>query len=238
MDNIKKFIEENVNLINLNQFDELYKKLSPLDRTHLSDIFIKAGIDFLSFMKNIPNECFYRSTEVATLIIPKNIKRIGNRAFVDSSLKSVLIPTSVKSIGDSAFSGCYRLASIKIPDSVTSIGYGVFETCSHLTSVTISDSVTSIGDEAFLGCYSLTSITIPDSVTSIGNWVFENCSSLTSITIPDSVTSIGDGVFSGCKKLRRILFNGTRNQWNTIVKQDSWNQDTGDYKIYCTDGEI
>lgn len=49
--NIKTLIEENIDLINSNQFDELYKKLSVWDKGKLSDVFITAGIDFLSFMK-------------------------------------------------------------------------------------------------------------------------------------------------------------------------------------------
>ena len=143
---VTKVIKDNIDLINSNQFDELYKKLSVWDKGKLSDVFITAGIDFLSFMKKIPNECFYYSTEVTALMIPGNIKRIGNCAFVNSSL--------------------------------------------------------------------------------------------TSVSIPNSVTSIGNYAFSSCRNLERILFNGTKEMWNSIVKGTDWNPNTRDYKIQCIDGEF
>ena len=105
------------------------------------------------------------------------------------------------------------------------------------TSFTIPDSVTIIGERAFCNCTSLTSIEIPDSVTSIGSYAFYNCISLTSIVIPDSVTSIGSSAFAGCTSLTRIDFGGTKAQWNAIRKDSGWNSYTGNYTVYCTDGE-
>ena len=118
-----------------------------------------------------------------------------------TKLKTLVIPDEVKRIGDSAFRGCSSLTSVTIPDSVTSIGDWAFYGCSGLTSVTIPDSVTSIGDCAFYGCSGLTSVTIPDGVTSIGDGAFAVCSGLTSVTIPDSVTSIGNNAFSWCSEI-------------------------------------
>ena len=194
--------------------------------------------------------------------IPNGVTSIGESAFHDcSGLTSVTIPDSVTSIGYYAFSGCIGLTSIDIPDSVTSIEYGTFYDCSGLMSVTIPDGVTSIGSEAFSGCIGLTSIDIPDSVTSIEYGTFYDCSGLMSITIPDSVTSIGNYAFSGCigltsidipysvrrighlafwvcSSLTSINFNGSTYQWNAIDKSSSWNVGTGDYTIYCSDGNI
>lgn len=99
-------------------------------------------------------------------------------------------------------------------------------------------NVTSIGSSAFSSCERLTSITIPDSVTSIGSSAFSFCSGLTRITIPDSVTRIGHSAFYGCSRLTSINFNGTKAQWNAISKGQNWNEDTGSYTVYCTDGTI
>ena len=54
-----------------------------------------------------------------------------------SNLSSIRIPNNIKKIGDYAFQGCEKLSSILIPNSVTSIGNCAFQYCSGLTSVTV-----------------------------------------------------------------------------------------------------
>ena len=181
----------------------------------------------------------FGSTEFTEIIIPDTVVSIGAYAFAFcNKLTTIHIPNTVKKIGDEAFNSCKNLASIVIPESVTSIGSSAFYGCSSLTSIVIPDSVTSIGSCAFSGCSSLTNIVIPDSVTSIGEYAFCDCSSLTSIVIPDSVTSIGDCAFGWCSNLTSITFEGTIAQWNAISKDSRWNDGTGNYTVYCTDGSI
>lgn len=102
----------------------------------------------------------------------------------------------------------------------------------------IPDSVTSIGNTVFVWCSSLTSITIPDRVTSIGNLAFYWCESLESITISKSVTRIDLMVFAYCKSLTSITYTGTKAQWQAISKDSNWDDNTGNYTVYCTDGNI
>ena len=124
--------------------------------------------------------------ETMTSLVDVDLSGITNTSGVNfnskTNLMRVVLPTNLKSIGEYAFSWCSSLTSLTIPNSVTSIGTQAFYECSSLTSITIPNSVTSIGDWAFNDCSSLTSITIPNSVTSIGNYAFHFCSSLTSIT--------------------------------------------------------
>ena len=110
--------------------------------------------------------------------------------------------------------------------------------CSSLTSITIPDSVTSIGNSAFGWCSGLTSIVIPDSVTSIGVGAFYKCSGLTSVTIGNGVTSIDNYAFEDCSGLVEIHYNGTRAQWKAIKKVYYWDYYTGDYTVYCADGNL
>ena len=65
-----------------------------------------------------------------------------------------------------------------------------------------------------------------------------NCTSLTNITIPESVTSIGDCTFISCSDLTSINFKGTLDQWSRIKKAGNWDDETGNYTVYCTDGLI
>ncbi len=174
-------------------------------------------------------------------VIPTDgsVTSINDSAFCGcNDLTSITIPDGVTSIGDSAFCFCRSLASITIPDSVTQIGEDAFYWCSELTCITIPDSVIHIGEGAFVSCTSLVNITIPNRVTGIRRYAFDGCSGLTSITIPDSVTSIDDSAFNNCQNLTSITFQGTKAQWNAIIKGCDWNADTGNYTVYCTDGSI
>lgn len=132
----------------------------------------------------------------------------------------------------------YIPSSLKSVTVTSDILYGAFYNCTGLTSVTIGGSVTSISNSAFYNCTGLTSVVIPDSVTSIGKEAFRGCTGLTSVTIGNSVTIIDSYAFRGCTGLTRITFNGTKAQWGAISKGYEWSVNTGNYTIYCTDGNI
>ena len=90
----------------------------------------------------------------------------------------------------------------------------------------------------FSDCSSLTSIVIGNSVTNISSFMFSGCNKLVSVVIGNAVISIHQKSFSDCTSLTNINYVGTVEQWNTIVKNTSWNKNTGTYTVYCTDGEI
>ena len=176
----------------------------------------------------IGRQAFYKSNELASVVIPNSVTFIDEGAFEScpnlttvnipngittissttfngcSSLSSITIPNSVTTIGNSAFYGCSTLTSINIPNNVTTIGSSAFGGCSGLTSVSIPNSVTTIWGHAFRDCSNLTSITIPNSLTTISNYTFWNCSCLLTVTIPNSVTTIEDGAFMDCSNLSSI----------------------------------
>jgi hypothetical protein len=58
------------------------------------------------------------------------------------------------------------------------------------------------------------------------------------VTIPDSVTSISAYAFVECSNLTEVTFEGAIRQWNAITKEEGWDEGTGSYTIYCTDGQI
>ena len=186
---------------------------------------------------------------LASITIPDSVTSVGEWAFDGcSGLASITIPDSVTNISEGAFAGCESLESINVSKenrAYHSEGNCLIETASKTliagcqNSIIPTDgSVTSIDDSAFSGCASLESITIPDSVTSIGDWAFHGCSSLASITIPDSVTSIGDWAFDECSSLKKITYNGTKQTWKSIKKEEEWNSGMPYCTVCCKDGDI
>lgn len=211
--NVKQIIEDNLDLINENDFNELYQKVSIDDRGELSYVLLDSGIDFLSYMNCVPAYAFFLST-----------------------IKKINIPQNIKSIEAYSFFGCTGLTSITIPDSVTGIGSSAFFGCTSLTSVTIGNSVTSIGYEAFRYCTGLTNIIIPNSVKNIRSVAFYGCTGLKSVTIPSSVKDIDWQAFSDCNNLRDINFKGTKKKFLSIpIGSDAIRDGV---TIHCTDGDF
>ena len=146
------------------------------------------------------------------------------------------------------FMGCANMtAAPTIHEGVSDI-LASFINCTNLSDVTIPASVTNIGNYAFRNCSKLTTITIPDSVTVIGNYAFANCTNLTSATIGDGTTSIGHRAFQDCTSLTSIVFEGSVEQWDAIIKhsdtfvdgvaQVTWNLNVPATEVVCSDGVV
>jgi hypothetical protein len=95
-----------------------------------------------------------------------------------NEIKDLVIPNNVTRINDYAFLGCSGITSVMIPESVNEIGIYAFKDCTGLTSVKIPNSVTKIGAYAFSGCNGLTSIIIGNRVKFIEGAAFEKCKEL------------------------------------------------------------
>lgn len=202
----------------------------------------------------------YLSEDFEAVVVESNCKAIGVGAFYGcGKLKSVSLPDGLASIGSSAFGYC-GFTSIKLPASLTNIGGRAFEYCQRLKSITIPNGVTEISTRTFEGCYrlgnvnlgrnlmriwefafadsGLKSVTIPDGVTHIGHAAFYGCGVLTSVSIPASVRGIGSQAFSYCSDLTTIRFNGTKAQWEKVVRGGMWDFYVSAKSVSCTDGTV
>ena len=77
---------------------------------------------------------------------------------------------------------------------------------------------------------------IPNAIKGIAAGAFQNFTTLQAISLPASMQTLRERCFDGCSNLNRIDFRGTMEQWRNIIKHNTWNLNTGDYKVYCIDG--
>ena len=98
-------------------------------------------------------------------------------------------------------------------------------------------SITEILGQAFCCCENLTGLVVPEGVTEIPmNMLFET-QKLTTLTLPTTITRIEAYIFYS-PNLTTINYNGTKAQWNAIEKDELWDDSTGEYTIYCSDGNV
>lgn len=220
-----EFIRKHANLIDNNQFDEIYRKfifdLSTTGGVNISaftQVLVDAGIDFISHMTQIPAGCFKYVNNIQKIIVPSNIDFIGHQAFAFSSLKYIdLSAISIQRIFPAAFNGCSELKYVKMPETIIEIGESAFSECKSLKRIDIPDSVTKILPGAFAES-DLEVIKFPHKMAHIEGQVFSRCVDLRSIYIPKHVTKIDCRSFSTCPNLRDIYYSGSEDRWNNRIK--------------------
>ena len=109
-----------------------------------------------------------------------------------------------------------------VPEGVTQIGKYAFSDCKNLKSVELPDGVVAICDSAFYSC-GLNDVSIPSSITSIGGSFW------------------GESAFDNCAGLERVIYGGTRSQWEDLELSRFFDQygiaDTGYSVYYLGDGD-
>lgn len=181
-----------------------------------------------------------------TITFEDGTKGIADCAFRNATnLWGITIPEGVVRIGAEAFYCCASVYTINIPDSVISIGsYAFYNTGWYADRVRVlsGSSMLYAGNIAYEYIHktvdNVTSVVLKDGTKSIADSVSYRLKNITSITIPESVTYIGELALSYSTKLTSITFNGTKEQWNAIVKGDNWDKDAGNYTVHCADGDI
>jgi hypothetical protein len=201
---------------------------------------------------------------LTSIILPNSIEYIGDNAFMGQPLDSINITDNIIYIGSGAFYGTDFLESMSNDESNWKDNALYINNClitvkrdtpgvcyvdsncrliagsafsgSLFSSVIIPYGVENICGNAFSSCESLTDIIIPESVTKIHSGTFYLCKSLKNVTIPNSITYIGNSSFYDCTSLNEINYNGTKEQWNRIEKEYSWNSQN--ITVHCLDGDI
>ena len=164
--NLKKFLETNIELIEANRFDELYKKAE-------NDLYFSQGIGTLtrSLMQANIDPLPYL-TEIPYCYL-----------YGDSNLTKFDLPNKIQFVSMEAFANCTALKEVTFGKNVSVIYYGAFEGCSSLEEVRLNEGLLEIGQYAFRGT-NIERLRIPSTVRSIDIQAFPDL--VTMEVFPDS----------------------------------------------------
>ena len=173
-----------------------------------TDGTVKSGKNIRYPENEIPEDAFYMTSHLKSIILPQSAVSIGRGAFcISVNLSSVSLPQNLRHIGYAAFLNNSKLCSVNLPDSLITIGSGAFQECKSLTgALKIPDGVKNIGFSAFYNCSGFTgTLTIPANVDSIGENAFYNCNKLDTVIIKSTDIFIDSYAFSSCYGLKSVV---------------------------------
>ena len=118
-----------------------------------------------------------------------------------------------------------------IPQGVTDIFFEVFYASAIITSITIPGSVSDITSSVFEKSEKLKVVKLCEGVSSISFGAFNECKNLEEMYLPKSLKLIEINAIANCPSLKKIYYNGSNEDWDLIVKKDTWNENTSNYKL-------
>ena len=127
---------------------------------------------------------FTYNTKITTVNISERALEICDRAFEYTNLTSITLPNNIRRIGQWAFFGSSKLENINMPNNFKKIdNYGFYKT--KLKSVVLPSTLEDIGFLSFADCSDLESFTFKAKPkTIVYNTIFDSCPKLTTINVP------------------------------------------------------
>ena len=139
-------------------------------------------------------------------------------------LKNLVIPEGVTRIGNSAFCNVETLETVKFPSTLKEIHANAFASCWNLKDFTFPESLETIGEFAFFGCSKISKLELKKNVKSVGMSAFDYCTGLKTVYMYPQMLGIAEGAFGECKNIELILYTGTKEAWDKLLKE---NKNTG-----------
>lgn len=147
-------------------------------------------------LTELPKDFMYNRDTLRTVVFPKVLKTIGERAFYDcDNLESYQMSEGVEAINDYAFYDCQQLNVSKAANTVRTIGEYAFAYCKSIPRWEMPNNLTTLGRSAFYHCENMQQLTLPSTLKVIPNDAFQYVYSLEALTIPEGVEEIGRTAF-------------------------------------------
>lgn len=169
-----------------------------------------------SKLTEIPEDCFGNCAFSGGLIIPDNVKTIGEDAFSPYYMTQnfngqLILSSGLTDIGENAFYGCRFQGELVIPKSLKSISERALGS-NDFSNIIFEDGseLKTIGPEAFAHNERLSNpLVLPEGLITIGGSAFYYCKNLPSVVIPSTVTTIGSQAFSYCYYITKMQCDAT-----------------------------
>lgn len=147
------------NLINNNDYNQLYKVINYDMYGEMNSLLFKVGVNPMKYIDIIPAHFLERVRDIhQAIIIPENVRYIGNNAFSKTPIEYIIIPDNVKICEHKVFEYCYKLKTAHIGDGLEEVPQDMFYNCRNLERVTLGDNIKVIRPGAFKHCPKLTTI--------------------------------------------------------------------------------
>ena len=124
-------------------------------------------VEFHDGITEIGSGAFIGSMLTGELVLPPNLKSLGDKAFAETRIRKIIFPKSLQMMhsfqDEGVFANCkYLTGTLELPPNVSRIPCGCFRGCTAITGLIIPEGVDVIEDAAFKDCYSLNSIIVKD----------------------------------------------------------------------------
>ena len=136
--------------------------------------------------------------------------------FYSRTRQDVAWPRNLKEIGEGAFLNC-PLTDVEIPDSVEKIGANAFFNCHSLRRIAFGSGLREVGSNAFRLCRSLERLDFPSSLSKLGNGFADGCRSLKLISFGGDAPEVDaskSAVIGTVPESAEIVVNRESKGWN------------------------
>ena len=220
--------------------------------SHLTELYISeymTDIDIFAFVYcgNIQKIEVAEDNPVYCAI--NNMLVLRESKYVIRACADSVIPSdgSILGLYDGAFTGC-AVKDVYIPACIERVGPNSFDDCTQIESITVEEGNEyyysagncliereASGETTLIkGC---DNSYVAGGVDIIRYEAFKGCN-FKNITIASTVKEISSFAFQDCTQLTEIIFEGTVEEWNAVEKGGSWDINTGEYVVRCTDGIV
>lgn len=171
---LKRFIEANIELIELEDIEKLYELIaneSPDTISNFGSILKSLDINPLDKLERVPHWYQYNNQNIYGEVIPDNIKAIGSNAYDNCKELKQIDLGKIDFISSYAFMNS-GLEKIHIPATCMQISMSAFMNCSDLQEIIIEEGLENISSRAFK-FIPAKEIRLPSSITFLGNSIFD-----------------------------------------------------------------